>query len=64
MGEVELVLVVGGAWCALLGFVVALLAVASRAEQRFEARLADVPRFTLRRPEREPPGRDRPFVRA
>ena len=49
MGEVELVLVVGGAWCALLGFVVALMAVASRAEER---------------PERGLPGRERPFARA
>jgi hypothetical protein len=48
VGEVELVLVVGGAWCALLGFVVALMAVASRAEER---------------PERERPMRGRPFVR-
>ena len=49
MGEVELVLVVGGAWCALLGFVVALMAVASRAEEL---------------PQRELPGGDRPFARA
>jgi hypothetical protein len=49
VGEVELVLVVGGAWCALLGFVVALMAVGSGAEQR---------------PDREVTGRDRPLVRA
>jgi hypothetical protein len=34
--ELELVVVIGGAWCALLGLVVALMAVASHAEDRFE----------------------------
>jgi hypothetical protein len=34
--ELELIVVIGGAWCALLGLVVALMAVASRAEDRFE----------------------------
>ena len=37
MGALELVFVIGGAWCALLGLIVALVTVASRAEDRFEA---------------------------
>jgi hypothetical protein len=49
VGELELILVVGGAWCALLGFVVALMAVGSGTEER---RNRDVTR------------RDRPLVRA
>jgi hypothetical protein len=47
MGELELVLVIGGAWCALLGLVVALMAVASRAEDR-EARRQAIPRAPVR----------------
>ena len=49
MGEVELVLVVGGAWCALLAFVVALMAVGSGAEAL---------------PDRDVTDRDRPLARA
>jgi len=49
VGEVELVLVVGGAWCALLGFVVALMAVGSGAEARPDGEVTD---------------RDRPLARA
>jgi hypothetical protein len=55
MGALELVFVIGGAWCALLGLVVALMAVASRAEDRFEARVTKararqlpVPRVPMR----------------
>jgi hypothetical protein len=50
MGALELVFVIGGAWCALLGFVVALMAVASRAEERFEAPVVKVRRLPVRRP--------------
>ena len=54
MGALTLVFVIGGAWCALLGLVVALMAVASRAEDRFEApvvkaRRLPVPRAPVRR---------------
>jgi hypothetical protein len=59
MTPMELVLFIGGAWCVLLGFVVSLLAVASHAEQRADAGLAEVrrrrlrvPGFARRRPER------------
>jgi hypothetical protein len=41
MAGVELVLFVGGAWCVVLGLVVAQLAAASRADERFEAPLAE-----------------------
>ena len=49
MGALAIVFVVGGAWCALLGLVVALMAVASRAEERFEAPVAKVRRLPVRR---------------
>ena len=49
MGALELVFVIGGAWCALLGLVVALMAVASRAEDRFEAPVVKVRRLPVRR---------------
>ncbi len=49
MGALTLVLVIGGAWCALLGLVVALMAVASRAEDRFEAPVAKVRRLPVPR---------------
>jgi hypothetical protein len=53
MGALELVFVIGGAWCALLGLVVALMAVASRPKDRFEARVTrgrqlPVPRVPMR----------------
>jgi hypothetical protein len=61
---VDLVLLIGGAWCLLLAVVVALLAAASRADGRTDALLARIkpsparrPRFTERTPERELPGR-------
>ena len=64
MGDVELVLLIGGAWCALLALVVALMTVASRADDRTDELLAGIdpapgrrPRFTERTPERELPGR-------
>ena len=60
----DLVLLIGVAWCALLVLVVALLAAASRADDRTDALLARIkprparrPRFTERTPERELPGR-------
>jgi hypothetical protein len=49
MGALELVFVIGGAWCALLGLVVALMAVASRAEDRFEAPVAKARRLPVPR---------------
>jgi hypothetical protein len=49
MGAFELVFVIGGAWCALLGLVVALLAVARRAEDRFEAHVAKARRLPVPR---------------
>ena len=63
MTAVEWVLLIGGAWCVLLAFVVSLLAVASRAEERFNARSSagvvqprrGVPRFTNRPQERALP---------
>ena len=64
MGDVELVLLIAGAWCALLALVVALLTVASRADDRTDELVAAIdpararrPRFTERTPERELPGR-------
>ena len=64
MGVVELVLLIGGAWCAVLALVVAFLTAASRADDRTDALLARIeqtpaprPRFTERTPERELPGR-------
>jgi hypothetical protein len=71
MTDVEVVLLIAGAWCVLLGVVVSLLAVASRAEERFDAprveapvaRRPGLPDFTQRRPERELPGRKRPATR-
>jgi hypothetical protein len=64
MGDVELVLLIGGAWCAVLALLVALLTVARRADDRTDALLARTeptpscrPRFTERTPERELPGR-------
>ena len=60
----DLVLLIGGAWCLLLAVVVALLAAASRADGRTDALLARIKpsparrrRFTERMPERELPGR-------
>ena len=49
MGALTLVFVIGGAWCALLGFAVALMAVASRAEDRFEAPVARARRLPVSR---------------
>jgi hypothetical protein len=49
MVAVMLVFVIGGAWCALLGLVVALMAVASRAEDRFEAPVARARRLPVPR---------------
>ena len=64
MGDMELVLLIGGAWCALLTLVVALLTVASRTDDRTDELLGGIdraparrPRFTERTPERELPGR-------
>ena len=60
----DLVLLIGVAWCGLLVLVVALLAAASRADGRTDALLARIKprparraRFTERTPERELPGR-------
>ena len=60
----ELVLLIGGAWCALLTLGVALLTVASRDDDRTDELLGGIDRaparrsrFTERTPERELPGR-------
>jgi hypothetical protein len=64
MGDMELVLLIGGAWCALLALGVALLTMASRADDHTDELLGGIdrpparrPRFTERTPERELPGR-------
>jgi len=64
MGEVVLVLLIGGAWCAVLCMAVSLGAVASRADDGRRAMPAPTlptrkrrPGFTERTPERELPGR-------
>jgi hypothetical protein len=49
MGALTLVFVIGGTWCALFGLVVALMAVASRAEDRFEAPVARARRLPVPR---------------
>ena len=72
MTALEVVLLIAGAWCAVLGLVVSLLVVASRAEERFAPPVAEppgaprpgLPGFTERPPERELPGRERPAARA
>jgi len=64
MGDVVLVLLIGGAWCAVLCMAVSLGAVASRADDGRRAMPATNPPtprrrpgFTGRTPERELPGR-------
>jgi hypothetical protein len=64
MGDVVLVLVIGGAWCAVLAMAVSLAAVASRADDGRRAMPTPPrptprrrPAFTERTPERDLPGR-------
>jgi len=64
VGDAELVILIAGAWCAVVLVTLALLAVAGRADDRFEAEARELvrtppvpPRFTQRAPERALPKR-------